>query len=555
MADKKTKKNKEISKNGHHLNASGFTLTKKNGQISNKNNGKTPDIHPTNVEGHYPRFMLSGAVNLLGKDQREMSIILESFLPQLNNIGIKIGDLNNLIREIIVKTEVFRRLKGISQVELLPFAFDQVPWFTRYTHSCLTYVFADYMIEKLNSELKLDSADLEAAKLAFLIHDLGHGPFSHLTERAFRIPKGQKGKTPKEYDHEYWTKILLNELQEQLFDTGPNPYMPKGSPPSREGLKKSNEYNLKIFSKALSYLSKSSNFIVSQLLSSQIDLDRLSNYLGDRLVVSAVLDEEETKENSMVSHLSSYPEVVDNIKRIMNGFVIVDKDLSGNKCDKYLAIHEDALTPVIRFLLDRHIIRYYLLKHHRREAANKILEKILIRAQYLVKEKELDLLGKTDLLIITWLYGNHTEAEFLELDDQLVFNQIRKWAKYCGDPILKDLTQRFMAHHFFKCYSIKKDGKLSKPTEELVNSVRETVENNLDLDFPKELIGEYYFTYDETTSIPYHTDRDEVIIFTNDKKVKKLSEVIKENDNEYGKLLLSTRFERYQFIVPSEINL
>ncbi|MBI3309691.1 MAG: HD domain-containing protein, partial [Candidatus Melainabacteria bacterium] len=279
----------------HALNVSiknnlGISLIKRNGQ-NNNNNFKNPITKPTNVEGHYPRFMLPGAVNLLEEDRREMSIILESFLPQLERIGVQIDEINNLIREIITSTEIFRRLKGISQIELLPFAFKQVPWFTRYTHSCLTYVLSDHVIDKLNNKLNLEGAELEAAKLSFLIHDLGHGPFSHLTERAFKKPKTREGKVPKEYDHEYWTKVLLTELQESLFDTNVNPYLPQKTVDLSQGkLKKSKEYNLDIFSKALAMISKNHHFIVSQLLSSQIDIDRLSNYIGDRLIVSGVLE-------------------------------------------------------------------------------------------------------------------------------------------------------------------------------------------------------------------------------------------------------------------------
>lgn len=551
-AIKKDKKNKLKS------NALGITLVKKNGQ-GNNNQLISPSIQPTNVEGHYPRFMLPGAVNLVEEDRREMSIILESFLPQLDKIGIQLNDINNLIREIITSTETFRRLKGISQIELLPFAFKQVPWYTRYTHSCLTYAFADYLLDRLNPQINLNAIELEAAKLCFLIHDLGHGPFSHLTERAFKKPKGRSGKIPKEYDHEYWTMILLNELQDSLFDTNINPYLPKNTIEIPKGtLKKSKEYNLEIFSKALSMISQNSNPIISQLLSSQIDLDRLSNYLGDRLIVSGVLEEERKNahEKSMIMYLSSYNDTVENIKRIINNFVIIDKDTKGNHCEKYLAIHENALTPVIHFLLDRHIIRYYLLKHYRREAANNILEKILLRAQYLVKNKDIEGLGRTDLLVMTWLNGSHTESEFIEMDDQLVFNQIRKWAKNSTDPILKDLTLRFTAHDFFSTYSCQQNDKPKQPDDKFLNTIKEKINRCLKIKgIPKGLISDYYFTYDETTSEPYHVNKDEVLIYTSGKKVKKLSDYIKETNHELGLILLNTQFERYLVIAPSEIAL
>lgn len=528
----------------------GISLIKRNGKPTNSKH-TIPFIKPTNVEGHYPRFMLHGAVNLLEEDLRELSVILESFIPHLDKIGIKLTDTSPLIKEIITGTQIFRRLKGISQVELMPFAFKQVPWFTRYTHSCLTYVFGDYVINKIQSKLSLNKTEIEAAKLCFLIHDIGHGPFSHLTERAFKRPKGRGGKIPKEYDHEHWTKVLLNDLQEELFETNNNPYL------TREIIKEEKS-NIQIFSKALEITSKHDRKIFSQLLSSQIDLDRLSNYLGDRIVVNAILEEDDVKNEKMVKRLSSTSEVVDNIKRIMHNFVVLDIDENNNKHESYIAIHEDAVNPVIQYLLDRHIIRYYLLKHYRREAANNLLEKILLRSQYLIRNNELHSLGRTDLLVQTWLFGNHTEAEFIEMDDQLLFNQIRKWSKHTNDLILKDLTLRFTAHNFFCSYSCEKNKKPLEPSKELIGSIKSKVNNEVNIDtvdFSQELISQYYFTYDETTSKPYHTDRDEIIIYTTDKKIKKLSTYIKETKTELGEMLLNTEFERYLFIVPQEVEL
>ncbi len=528
----------------------GISIIKRNGNTDNKLTN--PSAKPTNVEGHYPRFMLHGAINLLKEDLRELSIILESFVPYLDKIGIQLNQTNPLIKEIITGTEIFRRLKGISQVELLPFAFKQVPWFTRYTHSCLTYVFGEHIVNKLHENLNFTKTDIEAVKLCFLIHDLGHGPFSHLTERAFKRPRGRGGKIPREYDHEYWTKILLQELKDQLFDTNNNPYLNKKS--SKEDYEK-----LNIFSRAIEIVSKEEHSLLTQLLSSQVDLDRLSNYLGDRLVVNAILEDEDVKNEPMIKHLSSLNDVVDNLKRIMNNFVILEKDEKNNKCKPYIAIHEDAVNPIIHYLLDRHIIRYYLLKHYKRESANNLLEKILLRAQYLVKHDPLHSLGKTDLLVQTWLFGSHTEAEFVEMDDQLVFNQIKRWVKNTKDEILKDLTMRFTAHNFFCAYSCEKNGKPFPPGKENIEAIKsmvtKTLKKKLFPSIDESVLGECYFTYDETTSKPYHTDKDEIMIFTSGKKIKKLSSYIKETDNELGKLLLNNEFERYLFIVPSEISL
>jgi len=540
------KAEKVQTENGISKDSEGISLVKRNG---NSDIMLSSIVKPTNIEGHYPRFMIPGAFNLLQEDIRELSVILESFVPHLNKLGIELKDTTPLIKQIITGSQIFRRLKGISQIELLPFAFKQVPWYTRFTHSCLTYVFGEHVLNKLAADLSFNDIELQAAKLCFLIHDVGHGPFSHLTERAFKRSRG--GKIPKEYDHEYWTKILLNELKEQLFDLGENPYLKKT-------VSKEEQEKIDIVSTATKILSKDEKSILSQLVSSQVDIDRLSNYLGDRIVVNAILEEPDVSSEKMVQRLSSVSQVVDNIKRIMNGFIVSTEDENGKKCNPYLAIHEDAVNPIIHFLLDRHIIRYYLLKHYRRESANNLLEKILLRAQYLVRNNEINALGKTDLLVQTWLFGNHTEAEFVRMDDQLLFNQIKKWSRHTNDPILLDLTLRFTAQKFFTSYSCEKNDKPFEPTKAIIEKVKNKVNDEFNIDvslYSRELVTDYYFIYDETTSRPYHVDKDEILIYTSEKKIKKLSTYIKETKNEIGEVLLNNRFERYQFIVPPEIEL
>ncbi|GAU49233.1 hypothetical protein TSUD_282840 [Trifolium subterraneum] len=60
---------------------------------------------------------------------------------------------------------------------------------SRFEHSLGVYWIASQSVEKLNSyqgmELGIDKFDIQTVKLAGLMHDVGHGPFSHLFEREF----------------------------------------------------------------------------------------------------------------------------------------------------------------------------------------------------------------------------------------------------------------------------------------------------------------------------------------------------------------------------------
>ncbi|KVI05626.1 HD domain-containing protein [Cynara cardunculus var. scolymus] len=84
-----------------------------------------------------------------------------------------------------IDTEQLRDLKqlGLSHM-VYPGAVH-----SRFEHSVGVYWLAGNAIEKLKanqgSELDIDRSDIQTVKLAGLLHDVGHGPFSHLFEREF----------------------------------------------------------------------------------------------------------------------------------------------------------------------------------------------------------------------------------------------------------------------------------------------------------------------------------------------------------------------------------
>lgn len=101
----------------------------------------------------------------------------------------------------VIDSEIFRRLQFIKQ---LSHAYVVYPTavHTRFEHSLGTV----YVANKMAEELELSDSDKEIVRLSTLLHDVGHGPFSHLFEQII-------GKiNPNQLEpHEKISRIMINE--------------------------------------------------------------------------------------------------------------------------------------------------------------------------------------------------------------------------------------------------------------------------------------------------------------------------------------------------------
>ena len=86
-------------------------------------------------------------------------------------------DLSELETRVI-DSEIFRRLQFIKQLSHAYLVYPSAIH-TRFEHSLGTVHVSDIMAKELGFD-KQD--DIEKIRLACLLHDIGHGPFSHLFE-------------------------------------------------------------------------------------------------------------------------------------------------------------------------------------------------------------------------------------------------------------------------------------------------------------------------------------------------------------------------------------
>ena len=111
----------------------------------------------------------------------------------------------DVLAKRIIDTEEFQRLRNIKQLGCCNFVFPGAVH-TRFEHSIGVYHLAKKYIDILNSKGQyFTEREKECISIAGLIHDIGHGPYSHLFDELF----------PKEKNHEYRSGELLKMINDK----------------------------------------------------------------------------------------------------------------------------------------------------------------------------------------------------------------------------------------------------------------------------------------------------------------------------------------------------
>jgi HD superfamily phosphohydrolase len=191
------------------------------------------------------------------------SIIITDPIYRVMNFGS--NDSTRKLLRAIWDTQAFQRLRRISQLGLASLVFPGATH-TRFSHSLGVAFLANQVLEHLlEREGKAISEHQEqqyAVLAAALLHDVGHGPFSHSFEQVLQNLVSHDHRPL----HEGWSKLIIQHEQ-------------SGIPQALERSKVNIQQVVSVFDEE----SKSEQLprYLKQIVSSQIDVDRMDYLLRD----------------------------------------------------------------------------------------------------------------------------------------------------------------------------------------------------------------------------------------------------------------------------------
>lgn len=154
-----------------------------------------------------------------------------------------------------IDSENFQRLRYIKQLGMGDMIFPGAVH-TRFNH-CWG---ACYIASQISQKISLKDEIKQLVMIAALLHDIGHGPLSHTFEDLFQ---------DRLIRHEDWTPFFLEDYTTKEFFQGYNALNP--------------DYPLdnKNFSRVRAMIMHESNEMIADIVSSQLDADRLDYLLRD----------------------------------------------------------------------------------------------------------------------------------------------------------------------------------------------------------------------------------------------------------------------------------
>lgn len=363
--------------------------------------------------------------------------------------------INDQVIWDLINTPEFQRLRRVRQLGTSYVTFHGAEH-SRFNHSLGVYEVMRRILEKFTElsywEKRLVQWGEEERMLclcAALLHDIGHGPFSHSFEKVF------------DTDHEEWTRKML------LGNTQVNEVLSKVSPKFPD---KVNEVIGKTYD----------NKLIVSLISSQIDADRMDYLLRDAYYTGV--------------NYGNFD--LERILRVMRPH------------EEYVVIKHSGMHAVEDYIMSRYQMYWQVYFHPVTRSSEVILRKVFQRAKVLY-DQGYTFESVPDLLV-PFLEGDIGLSDYLALDESVILYYFQKWQKE-KDRILVDLCDRFINRKLFKYVECDPSLhlKLWSELQQLYAQIGLDPEYYLEFESSSDLPYDYYRPGEEGERLPIHLEMND----------------------------------------------
>ena len=366
----------------------------------------------------------------------------------------------------ILQHPYMQRLNRIRQLGLSFFVYPGA-MHSRFLHSLgVMHLMHEAITSLCEKGVDITEKEATAAMAAILMHDVGHGPFSHVFEEAGMLPAGMS--------HEDISLMMMEEIKEEFRTSAVND-------------------GLEILTMAIDiFQDKYPKHFLHQLISSQLDVDRLDYLCRDSFFCGVT-------EGSVASA---------RILKMMN------------VKDGRLVVEAKGIYSVEKFLVARRLMYWQVYLHHTSVAAEQVLIKILKRAKYLVAQG-CSLFCSPSLAY--FLSSSRLSPDSLKtflinyslLDDSDLLSAIKVWMT-SEDKVLSELCKCFTHRQLFKGSIIE-----SPLTDEQKELLREEYAERFAISKTE---AEYFFVEHISTSNTYSEKGEAIDILYKDGSVRDIAE-------------------------------
>jgi HD superfamily phosphohydrolase len=375
-------------------------------------------------------------------------------------IGHNLG-LNEFIKRLI-DTAPLQRLRSIKQNGLCHFVFNTMEH-SRFAHSLGVAFVARRMVDRITINSELDRDAIWPIKYktiaAALLHDIGHGPFSHLMEEI--LGSVHRSSPEKSFCHEEMTKRIIEDSSTDVYQV-----LSQCSTDLPQSV-------AEFFDKKKTVSKKWYHRIVS----SQLDADRLDYILRD-------------------SQMAGMKGCGYDLDRILQ-HLFIDATSGVENAENFM-LDTKAIEALESALLVNDQLYRAVYYHRKARIASAMLKALLLRVATLVNEDPGSQESLFDdashpLLALLKEGGKISVAAYLRITDHTIWNLIDKWANSNSlDSIIKDYSWKLMNRRLHTAKPIQDCAEAREILGQEIERFRDS--NDLGITNEREIAQYYVFT-------------------------------------------------------------